>query len=135
MLVILLARAAGKHPNWWFSKRVKAAPFRAFCTIFVLCYTDITRISLCILHPAEVKSKIVVYANGNIDFFSGKYILIVVVPFPLVLLFRSSFTRRLFPVLNLNRWKPIFDALQNYFNEMVCSILLPSCECHEESPA
>ena len=127
MLVILLARAAGKHPNWWFSKRVKAAPFRAFCTIFVLCYTDITRISLRILHPAEVGSKIVVYANGSIDFFSGKhiaygllaimYILIVVVPFPLVLLFRPSLTRRLFPVLNLNRWKPIFDALQNCFKD------------------
>lgn len=127
VLVILLARAVGKHPNWWFSKRVKAAPFRAFCTIFVLCYTDITRISLRILHPAEVGSKIVVYANGNIDFFSGKhiaygllailYILIVVVPFPLILLFRPSLTRRLFPVLNLNRWKPIFDALQNCFKD------------------
>lgn len=127
VLVILLAKAVGKHPNWWFSKRVKAAPFRAFCTIFVLCYTDITRISLRILHPAEVGSKIVVYANGNIDFFSGKhiaygllailYILIVVVPFPLVLLFRPSLTRGLFPVLNLNRWKPIFDALQNCFKD------------------
>ena len=127
VLVILLARAVGKHPNWWFSKRVKAAPFRAFCTIFVLCYTDITRISLRILHPAEVGSKIVVYANGNIDFFSGKhiaygllailYILIVVVPFPSVLVCRSSLTKHLFPVLNLNRWKPIFDALQNCFKD------------------
>lgn len=127
VLVILLARAVGKHPNWWFSKRVRAAPFRAFCTIFVLCYTDITRISLRILHPAKLGSKIVVYANGNIDFFSGKhiaygilailYILIVVLPFPLVLMFRPSLTRRLFPVLNLNRWKPIFDALQNCFKD------------------
>ena len=127
VLVILLARAVGKHPNWCFSKRVRAAPFRAFCTIFVLCYTDITRISLRILHPAKVGSKIVVYANGNIDFFSGKhiaygllaiiYILIVVVPFPLILVFRPSLTRCLFPVLNLNRWKPIFDALQNCFKD------------------
>ena len=127
LLVILLARAVSKHPNWCFSKRVKAAPFRAFCTIFVLCYTDITRISLRILDPAKVGSKIVVYANGNIDFFSGKhlgygllailYILIVVVPFPLVLVFRPSLTRGLRPVLNLYRWMPIFDALQNCFKD------------------
>ena len=127
VLVIVLARAVGNHPNWWFSKRVRAAPFRAFCTIFVLCYTDITRISLRILHPAEVGSRIVVYANGSIDFFSGKhiaygilailYILIVVLPFPLILVFRAKLTTCLFPVLNLNRWKPIFDALQNCFKD------------------
>ncbi|KAL9973300.1 hypothetical protein ACROYT_G019732 [Oculina patagonica] len=127
VLVICLARAVSNHPNWWFSKKVRAAPFRAFCTIFVLCYTDITRISLRILHPAAVGSKIVVYANGSIDFFTGKhiaygilailYILVVVLPFPLILLFRPSLTRRLFPVVNLNRWKPIFDALQNCFKD------------------
>ena len=127
VLVIVLARAVGNHPNWWFSKRVRAAPFQAFCTIFVLCYTDITRISLRILHPAKVGSNIVMYANGNIGYFSGKhigygllailYILIVVLPFPLILLFRNSLTRRLLPVVNLNRWKPIFDALQSCFKD------------------
>ncbi|KAJ7363221.1 hypothetical protein OS493_011502 [Desmophyllum pertusum] len=127
VLVIGLAKAVGNNPNWCFSKRVRAAPFRAICTIFVLCYTDITRISLRILHPAEVGSKIVVYANGSINFFTGKhiaygilailYILIVVLPFPLILLFRPFLTRGLLPVLNLNRWKPIFDALQNCFKD------------------
>ena len=127
VLVIVLARAVGSYPNWCFSKRVKAAPFRAFCTIVVLCYTDITRISLRILHPALVGSEIVMYAKGSIDFFTGKhigygilailYIVVFVVPFPMVLLFRPFLTQCLRPVLNLNRWKPIFDALQNCFKD------------------
>ena len=37
LLVILLARAVGQHSHWWFSKRIKGAPFKAFCTIYVLC--------------------------------------------------------------------------------------------------
>lgn len=127
VLVMLLARAVGNHPNWWFSKRVRAAPFRAFCTIFVLCYTDITRISLRILHFAKFGSTYVMYANGNIGYFSGKhiaygvlailYILIVVIPFPTILLFRSYLTRKLLFVVNLNRWKPMFDALQSCFKD------------------
>jgi len=127
VLVILLAKCVGDRPNWCFSKRVRAAPFRAFCTIVVLCYTDITRISLRILHPALVGSQIVVYAKGSIDFFTGKhiaygvlailFIVVFVVPFPLILMFRPFLTRRLRPILNLNRWKPIFDALQNCFKD------------------
>ncbi|PFX34290.1 hypothetical protein AWC38_SpisGene801 [Stylophora pistillata] len=127
VLVMLLARAVGNHPNWWFSKRVRAPPFRAFCTIFVLCYTDITRISLRILNYAKFDSTFVMYANGNIGYFSQKhiaygilailYILIVVIPFPMILLFRSYLTRKLLFVVNLNRWKPIFDALQSCFKD------------------
>lgn len=127
LLVVLLAKAVGRYPNWCFSKRVKAAPFRALCTIVVLCYTDITRISLRILHPAVVGTKTVVYANGNIDFFTGKhlaygilailFIVLFVLPLPTVLLFRPSLTKGLRPILNLNRWKPIFDALQSCFKD------------------
>lgn len=67
------------------------------------------------------------YANGNIGYFSGKhiaygvlailYILIVVIPFPTILLFRSYLTRKLLFVVNLNRWKPMFDALQSCFKD------------------
>ena len=128
VLVILLAKVVGWYPNWCFSRRVKAAPFRAFCTIVVLCYTDITQISLRILHPAFVGPKVVVvYAKGSISFFTGKhiaygtvallFIFLFVIPFPLILVFRPFLTKRLFPILNLNRWKPIFDALQNCFKD------------------
>ena len=37
LLVILLARAVDQHSHWWFSKRIKGAPFKAFSTIYVLC--------------------------------------------------------------------------------------------------
>ena len=123
VVVWLLTKVVGAYPNWCFSKRVKA-PFRAICTILVLCYTDITRISLKILDPANVGPKTVVFVNGELDFFhSGKhvgyaivaiiYILVFVIPFPLILLFRPFLTRGLQPVLNLNRWKPFFDAFQS----------------------
>ena len=127
VVAVLLAKAVSYFPNWCFSKKVRAAPIRAVCTIVVLCYTDITRISLRILNPALVGSKIVMYSQGNIGFFTGKhigfgilailFIVLFVVPFPMVLLFRPFLTQRLRPVLNLNRWKPIFDALQNCFKD------------------
>ena len=123
VVVWLLTKVVGAYPNWCFSKRVKA-PFRAVCTILVLCYTDITRISLRILDPAKVGSKTVVFVNGELDFFQSRkhvgyaivaiiYILVFVIPFPLILLFRPFLTRGLRPVLNLNRWKPFFDAFQS----------------------
>ena len=124
VVVWLLTKVVGAYPNWRFSKRVKA-PFRAVCTILVLCYTDITRISLRILDPAIFRSlKTVVFVNGELDFFSSRkhvgyaivaiiYILVFVIPFPLILLFRPFLTRGLRPVLNLNRWKPFFDAFQS----------------------
>ncbi|XP_068686541.1 uncharacterized protein [Montipora foliosa] len=124
MVVSFLKWLVGAYPNWCFSKRVKA-PFRAICTLIVLCYTDITRISLKILHPANVGSKTVLYVNGSLEFFHGKhlwyaivaviYILAFVLPFPLILLFRPFLTRGLRPVLNLNRWLPFFDAFQSCF--------------------
>ena len=127
VVVVVLAKSVGWYPNWCFSKRVKAAPFRAFCTIVVLCYTDITRISLRILHPALVGDEVVVYAKGSIDYFTGKhigygilailFILVFVLPFPMILLFRPFLTKRLLCLVNLNRWKPIFDALQNCFKD------------------
>ncbi|XP_015776413.1 PREDICTED: uncharacterized protein LOC107354443 [Acropora digitifera] len=126
VLVILLAKAIGWYPNWCFSRRLKGSPFRAFCTIVVLSYTDITRISLRVLHPAALApGRVVMYAKGSILFFTGKhiaysivallFILLFVIPFPLILLFRPFLTKRLRPILNLNRWNPIFDALQNCF--------------------
>ena len=124
LVVWLLTKLVGAYPDWCFSKRVKA-PFRAICTILVLCYTDITRISLKILDPAKVGSETFLYDNGGLQFFHGKhlwygiiaifYILVFVLPFPLILLFRPFLTRELRPVLNLNRWMPFFDAFQSCF--------------------
>ncbi|KAL9973278.1 hypothetical protein ACROYT_G019708 [Oculina patagonica] len=124
--VVLLAKMVGAFPNWYFSKRVKA-PFRGICTILVLCYTDVTYISLRILRYANVGSKTVLFVNGDIEYFKGKhliygivaifFIVVFVLPFPLLLLFRPRLTNNLRPVLNLNRWNPFFDALQSCFKD------------------
>lgn len=124
--VVALAKLVGKYPNWCFSRRVKA-PFRAICTITVLCYTGITSACLEILHPTVIGDKTVLYVSGHTDFFRGKhavygsiavlFLVFFVVPFPLILMFRPFFTRCLKPVLNLNRFKPIFDVLQSCFKD------------------
>jgi len=124
--VVALAKLVGKYPNWCFSRRVKA-PFRAICTIIVLCYTGITSACLEILHPTVIGDKTVLYVSGHTDFFRGKhavygsiavlFLVFFVVPFPLILMFRPFFTRCLKPVLNLNRFKPIFDVLQSCFKD------------------
>lgn len=126
LVVIILAKLIGAYPQWCFSRRVRA-PFRGICTIFVLCYTDITSISLEILRYANIGSNTVVYAKGSLDYFSGKhlgygivailFILLFVIPFPMILLFRKGLTKGLRPVLNINRWNPFFDALQNCFKD------------------
>ena len=48
----------------------------AFCTIAVLCYVDITHVSLQLLHPAKVGERTVLFADGNMEFFAnGRHIL------------------------------------------------------------
>lgn len=124
--VVVLAKLVGKYPNWCFSRRVKA-PFRAICTISVLCYTGITSACLEILHPVVIGDKTVLYLSGSTDFFRGKhaayasiavlFVAFFVVPFPLILMFRPFFSRCLKPVFNLNRLKPILDVLQSCFKD------------------
>ena len=124
--VVALAKLVGRFPNWCFSRRVKA-PFRAICTITVLCYTGITSACLELLHPAVIGDKTVLYISGQTQFFREKhavygsiavlFLVFFVVPFPLILMFRPFFTRCLQPVFNLNRFKPIFDVLQSCFKD------------------
>lgn len=121
LTVWLLSQLVRRYPQWCLSQRFRA-PHRAICTIFVLCYTDITTISLKILHPATLGSHTYLFQNGSIPFFSGKHlwygliailiIVIFVLPFPLILLFRPFLTKGLRPILNLNRWGPYFNAFQ-----------------------
>lgn len=126
VVVLILSKLVARYPNCCFSRRVKA-PFRAICTISVLCYTGITSACLRILQPAVVGGKTVLFVSGSTEFFSGKhaaygsiallFVVFFVVPFPLVLMFRPFFTRCLHPVFNLNRLRPIFDVLQNCFKD------------------
>ena len=126
VVVVILAKLVGKYPHWCFSRRVKA-PFRAICTISVLCYTGITSACLGILHPVVIGDKTVLFISGSTEFFRGKhavygsiavlFMILFVIPFPLILMWRPFFTRFLQPVFNLNRLKPIFDVLQSCFKD------------------
>ena len=122
----MILQAVRTYPNWCFSKRVKA-PFGAVCTIFVLCYTDITSISLKILNPATVGGKLVMYQNGAVEFFKGKhiayaliallYIFVFVIPFPVTLMFRPFITKKCQCLCNLNNLKPVYDSFQGVFKD------------------
>ena len=120
-----------RFPDWYFSRKVLRttpnAPYRAVCTIFVLCYTDITRISLSILRPAKIGSKTFLYDYGGYEFFHGRhlayfiisilYIVVIVVPFPALLLFRPTLTNCSRRVFDLNRWNLYLDAFQGCFKD------------------
>ena len=121
VFMFILSRFVRAFPNCWFSRRVRA-PFRGVCAVFVFCYTDLTMISLKILHPAHLGGRTVLFQEGNIGFFEGKHIaygilaifsmILIVIPFPLTLMFTPFFTKCLAPVLNLNNFKPYYDAFQ-----------------------
>ena len=108
-------------------RRTPTAPYRAVCTIFVLCYTNITRISLSILHPAKIVGTTFLYDYGGYEFLHGRhlmyfviamlYIIVIVLPFPLLLLFRPTLTRFLRPVFDLHRWDLYLDAFQGCFKD------------------
>ncbi|EDO48138.1 predicted protein [Nematostella vectensis] len=124
--VVILSKCVQKKPDCCYSKHVKA-PFRAFCTLFVLCYTNITSISLKILFPARIGNRTVLYQDGEVEFFQGKHIAysliaifflaVVVIPFPLTLMFTPFFTKCCRPFFNLNQVKPIYDSYQGCFKD------------------
>lgn len=126
LIVITLSELVVRFPNCCLSRRVKA-PFRAMCTIAVICYTSITSECLKILHPAIFGGRTVLYLDGSTEFFRGKhavygviailFVVFVVILFPLVLIFRPFFTSFLKPVFNLNRFRPVFDVLQSCFRD------------------
>ena len=56
-----------------FKDRVKNGYAYAYLTIVVLCYVDITDVSLQLLHPAKVGGRRVLFADGNMEFFVNGY--------------------------------------------------------------
>ena len=86
-----------RFPGWFYSRRV-TNPLRALCTIFVLCYTTITSISIKLLHFVPIGDKYYLYQDGTLEFFkTPKYIVygsvailfivVVVIPVPAYLMF------------------------------------------------
>ena len=129
LLVVILARIVRRYPRWLFSRKVRA-PFRALCTIFVLCYTTITGISLKILHFVHIGGRFVLYQDGENQFFNDNRhkwygtiailnIIFIVIPVPLFLMFTPFFVRKAHQYfhINLNTFKPMYDTLQSCFKD------------------
>ena len=83
-----------------FNERVQNGFAYAYCTIAVLCYVDITDVSLQLLHRAKVGERKVLFVDGNLDFFDCGYrilyqclaivLLAIVVCVPVILIFYSG---------------------------------------------
>ena len=83
-----------------FNNRVENGFAYAYCTIFVLCYFDITNISLQLLHFVKVGGRTVLFADGNMEFFlNGHHIaygsiatvlMVFVICFPIILVFYTG---------------------------------------------
>ncbi|KAL9972014.1 hypothetical protein ACROYT_G018246 [Oculina patagonica] len=123
LLLIVLAKLARCRPACYINRNVS----RAFCTLLVLCYTNVTMISCDIIHYVPIqKGKWVLYADGNIDFVKDwkthlpytiiacLWFILFVIFVPLVLLFTPWFLKR-FPYLN--NFRLFFDSFQQCFKD------------------
>ena len=120
LLLFVLSKIARCRPGWFVNRNVA----HAFCTLLVLCYTNVTMISFNIIHYVPVHGKWVLYADGNIAFITDwirhlpftivacLWILFFVAPIPLLLLFTPWFLRR---IPYLNSFRLFFDTFQRCF--------------------
>ena len=122
VLLFALAKIARYRPSCYINKNVS----RAFCTLLVLCYTNVTMISWDILHYVPIQGRWVLYADGNIDFtrdwrkhlpftiIACLWIVFFVLFLPLLLLFTPWFLKR---IPYLNNFRLFFDTFQKSFKD------------------
>lgn len=120
LLLVVLAKIARHRPGCYINRTVS----HAFCTLLVLCYTNVTIISFNIVHYVHMQGRWVLYADGNIDFvrdwkthlpftiIACLWIVLFVIFVPLLLLFTPWFLRR-FPYLK--NFRLYFDTFQRCF--------------------
>ena len=119
-LLFVLAKIARCRPVCYINRNV----YRAFCTLLILCYTNITTISFNIIHYVPIKNRWVLFADGSIDFINNWrehllftvlavcLILGFVILVPLLLLFTPWFLRYF---RFLNNFRLYFDTFQQCF--------------------
>lgn len=101
---------------------------RALSFVLVLCYSSFTTVTLKLLHPVKYNDKYVVFNAGFQDFLNGRHLVysiiaivllfVVVIGFPIILLFTHYFSRRFYTV---QKAEPIFNALKsNFHDNMLC---------------
>ena len=117
--------------NLWelFNERVETGFAYAYWTIAVLCYVNITHVSLQLLHSAEVGGRKVLFVDGNMEFFVNGHlygygcvaivllIIVVCTPFFLIL-YRSN------PQIETLQacFKPGHGCFLSYY--LVCRVVL-----------
>lgn len=119
-LLFILAKIARRRPSCYINRNVA----NAFCTLLVLCYTNVTTISFNIVHYVSIHGRWVLYADGNIDFtrdwrehlpftiIACLWIVFFVFLVPLLLLFTPWFIKH-FPYLR--NFRLFFDMFQRCF--------------------
>ena len=122
LLLFILAKIARCRPSCYINRNVS----RAFCTLLVLCYTNVTMISWDILHYVPLNGRWVLYADGNIDFVKDwrihlpytilafLWIVSFVLLLPLILLFTPWFLRH---IPYLNNFRLFFDTFQQCYKD------------------
>ena len=122
LLLFVLAKIARYRPSCYINRNVS----RAFCTLLVLCYTNVTMISWGILHYVPIHGGWVLYADGNIDFtrdwrthlpytiLACLWIVCFVLFLPLLLLFTPWFLKR---IPYFNNFRLFFDTFQQCYKD------------------
>ena len=120
LIVCFMVVKCARKPRCYFTRR---SAIRAFCTLFVVSYTTYTSASLELLHFTSLPRGKVVFRSGDVDYFTGKHLyfgllaiavgLLIVLPFPLILLFTPHVARRF--VRMGGRLKPFIDVYQGCY--------------------
>ena len=121
LVVFVIGLVARKYPDSYFAKN---STFRASCTLFVLCYSALTGVSMEILRPSKIGNSIVVFHQGTVKYFSDYHtyfavpailiLLFVVVPFPFILMFTPFFSKHVRFVIYAT---PLFNTFQACFKD------------------
>lgn len=120
VLLMVLAKIARRRPGCYINRNVP----HAFCTLLVICYTNVTIISFSIVHYVPIQGRWVLYADGNVDFVRNwkehlpltiiacLWIVLFVILIPLLLLFTPWFLKRFH---YLNNFRLYFNTFQQCF--------------------
>lgn len=121
IVVLVIGLFARRFPNSYFARKSR---FRASCTLFVLSYSTLTRISMQILQPSDIAGTKVVFYQGTVKYFSTYHayfavpailiLLFVVIPFPVILTFTPFFMKQ---VRCVSYATPLFSTFQGCFKD------------------
>ena len=121
LVVFVISLFARRFHDSYFARH---STFRASCTLLVLCYSTLARVSMDILRPSKVGDEIVVFYQGTVTYFSSYHsyfavpavliLFIIVIPFPFILMFYPSIAKRIPFLLYI---KPLINTFQSCFKD------------------